>query len=100
MKIIVRLMALVAFVTLSASQFSTNAIADEPVWTKGTVKKVNPDQGKVTIRHGEIKNLDMPGMTMIFRVADPKMLEGLKPKQKLEFYVVDENGRMVIKQIK
>lgn len=76
------------------------AFAQMPVWTKGEVTKVNKELGKVTIRHEEIKNLDMPAMRMIFRVADPKMLDQLKAGQKGEFYIVDANGRMLIKQIK
>ena len=38
--------------------------------TNGEVKKVDPDNGKVTLKHGDIKNLDMPGMTMVFTVRD------------------------------
>lgn len=76
------------------------ASAEEPIWTKGEVTKVDKELGKVTIRHEEITNLDMPPMRMVFRVADPEMLDQLKPGQKGEFYFVDENGRMLIKQIK
>ncbi len=45
---------------------------------EGEVRKIDKDAGKVTIRHGELKNLDMPPMTMVFRVKDPAMLEQLK----------------------
>ena len=38
---------------------------------EGEVKKVNKDTGKLTIKHGELKNLGMPPMTMVFRVKDP-----------------------------
>ena len=62
--------------------------------------KVDKELGKVTVRHEEITNLDMPAMRMIFRVADPKMLDQLKAGQKGEFYFVDDNGRILIKQIK
>ena len=44
--------------------------AGSTAMTAGEVKKVDKDAGKVTIKHGPIKNLDMPGMTMIFRVKD------------------------------
>ena len=77
-----------------------SALANEPVWTKGEVTKVDKELGKVTVRHEEITNLEMPPMRMIFRVADPAMLDQLKKGQKAEFYFVDENGRMLIKQIK
>ncbi len=59
--------ALIA-VTGSASAFATE-------YTKGTVKKVDMQAGKVTIIHEELTNLDMPAMTMVFRTADPAMLE-------------------------
>ena len=44
----------------------------------GEVRKVDKEQGKVTLKHGPIANLDMPGMTMVFKVADPKLL-AMKP---------------------
>ncbi len=87
-------------IAASASATSLPAVAEEPVWTKGEITKVDKELGKVTVRHEAIENLDMPAMRMIFRVADPKMLEELKTGQKGEFHFVDENGRMTIKQIK
>ena len=89
--------AMWAVLTIASPNIS---LAEEPTWTKGEVTKVNKELGKVTIKHEEIKNLDMPAMRMIFRVADPKMLDQLKEGQKGEFYIVDANGRMVIKLIK
>ncbi len=74
--------------------------AEAPTWTKGEVTKVDKELGKITIRHEEIKNLDMPAMRMIFRVADPKMLNKLEVGKKGEFYFVDDNGRMLIKQVR
>lgn len=74
--------------------------AAEDIWTKGEVTKIDKELGKVTVRHEEIKNLDMPGMRMIFRVTDPKMLEALKVGQKGEFHFIDENGRMMIKKVR
>ncbi|MBK8066023.1 MAG: copper-binding protein [Betaproteobacteria bacterium] len=40
---------------------------------------------KVTLRHGPIPNLEMPDMTMVFQVLDEKMLDGLKPGDKVRF---------------
>lgn len=77
-----------------------NAGAEEPVWTKGVVTKVKPDAGKVTIRHEEIANLEMPAMKMVFGVGDPAILEQLQPGQEAEFYFVKENGRFIIKQVR
>lgn len=89
-----------AAMAFSLGVTSDVAKAEEPVWTKGEVTKVDKELGKVTIRHEEISNLEMPAMRMIFRVADPAMLDKLEKGQKGEFYFVDENGRMLIKQIK
>jgi Cu/Ag efflux protein CusF len=41
--------------------------------------------GKVTLKHGDIPNLDMPPMTMVFQVQDPALLDQLKPGDKIRF---------------
>jgi Cu(I)/Ag(I) efflux system periplasmic protein CusF len=51
----------------------------------GEVRKVDRSAGKLTLKHGEIRNLDMPPMTMVFQVADPAMLDGVKPGDKVRF---------------
>ncbi|NNE24738.1 MAG: copper-binding protein [Rhizobiales bacterium] len=96
----IRSICAAAAVAASLTLTSHTVWANEPVWTKGEVTKVDKELGKVTIRHEEITNLEMPPMRMIFRVADPAMLDQLAVGQKGEFYFVDENGRMMIKQIK
>lgn len=73
---------------------------EEPVWTKGKVTRVDPDAGKVTIRHEEITNLEMPSMKMVFGVSDPAILEELKEGEEREFFFVKENGRFIVKQVK
>lgn len=93
-------LSICAAAALTASVIGQAALANEPVWTKGEVTKVDKELGKVTIRHEEITNLEMPPMRMIFRVADPALLDKLAVGQKGEFYFVDENGRLLIKQIK
>ena len=53
----------------------------------GEVKKIDEAAGKVTLKHGPIKNLDMDedGMTMVFRVQDPAMLKQVKVGDKVRF---------------
>lgn len=53
----------------------------------GEVKKIDEAAGKVTLKHGPIKNLDMEedGMTMVFRVQDPAMLKQVKVGDKVQF---------------
>jgi Cu/Ag efflux protein CusF len=67
--------------------------------TDGEVKKVDLDNGKITLKHGDIKNLVMPGMTMVFTVRDKGQLTNLKPGDKVQFMVVQEGGKMIITDI-
>ncbi len=67
--------------------------------TDGEVKKVDQDAGKVTIKHGEIKHLEMPGMTMVFTAKDKAMLATMKPGDKVKFMVVSEGGKMLLTEI-
>lgn len=62
----------------------------------GEIRKVDPEAGKVTIRHGPIKHLDMPGMTMVFTARDKGLLADARAGDKVQFLVVSEGGRMVI----
>ena len=58
---------------------------------QGEVRKIDEAAGKVTLKHGPIKNLGMDvGMTRVFRVADPAMLKEVKVGDKVEFEA--ENG--------
>lgn len=67
--------------------------------TDGEVKKVDQEAGKVTIKHGDIKHLDMPGMTMIFTAKDKAMLASVKAGDKVKFMVVNEGGKMIVTDI-
>jgi Cu(I)/Ag(I) efflux system periplasmic protein CusF len=62
----------------------------------GEVRKVDTQQGKVTLKHGPLANLDMPAMTMVFRVAEPKMLDGLKEGDKVRFTAERVNGAITV----
>jgi Cu/Ag efflux protein CusF len=61
---------------------------------------VDLDNGKVTIKHGDIKHLDMPGMTMVFTAKDKGLLSTLQPGDKVKFMVVNEGGKMVVTDIR
>ena len=64
--------------------------------TDGEVRKVDSDNQKITLRHGEIKNLDMPGMTMVFQVKDPALLNKVKAGDKIRFRAERSNGAIVV----
>ena len=51
----------------------------------GEVRKVDKENKKITLKHGVIKNLDMPGMTMVFGVKDASLLDSLKVGDKVKF---------------
>jgi len=61
--------------------------------SSGQVKRINKGSKKITIKHGEIKSLEMPPMTMAFKVADEAMLEAVKKGDDVTFHV---DGDMVI----
>ena len=67
--------------------------------TEGEIRKVDLDNKKITIKHGEIKNLDMPGMTMVFQVKDPALLEKAKVGEKIRFKAEKSGGAMVVTDI-
>ena len=67
--------------------------------TEGEIRKIDKGTKKITIKHGEIKNLDMPGMTMLFQVSDPAFLDAVKPGDKVKFVAERVNGAIVVTQI-
>lgn len=67
--------------------------------TDGEIRKVDMENKKITIKHGDIKNLDMPGMTMVFQVKDPAMLDKLKTGDKVRFSAEKTGGAIVVTDI-
>ena len=65
----------------------------------GTVTKIDEAQGKLTINHGPINNLDMDSMTMVFRAGDPAMLKGLKAGTKVKFDADRVNGQLTVTKL-
>ena len=70
-----------------------------PDMTEAEVKKINSDTGKIMLKHGPIKNLDMPPMTMVFTVKNPALINDVKVGDKIMFNVVSESGNYVITDI-
>ncbi|MFW9616133.1 copper-binding protein [Aquabacterium sp.] len=65
----------------------------------GEVKKIDVDAGKITLRHGEIKNLDIPAMQMSFRVSNPAWLKTLQVGDKVTFQADKVNGQFTVTAI-
>lgn len=64
--------------------------------TDGEVKKIDKEAGKITLRHGEIKNLGMAAMTMVLRVKDAAMLDQVKVGDKIRFAADRVNGAVTV----
>lgn len=78
------------------SHESSAAIAEA---AHGEVRKVDRAAKKLTIRHGPIQSLDMPGMTMVFQVKDPAVLDQLKSGDKVRFTAEKVDGAYTVTQI-
>jgi Cu/Ag efflux protein CusF len=67
--------------------------------TDAEVRKVNKEGGTLTLKHGDIKNLDMPGMTMVFQVKDAALLDKVKAGDKVTFTAEKADGAIVVTAI-
>lgn len=85
-------------IAIAASILTFPVLADG-MMVKAEVVKVDKPAGKMTLKHGPIKNLDMDSMTMVFRVADPSMLDKVKAGDKIEFEADRVNGAITVTKI-
>lgn len=80
---------------LAAAALARTAFAQAPLAT-AEVMKIDKAAGKVTLKHGEIKNLDMPPMTMAFRVRDAKLLDGVAVGDRVRFAAEKIDGQYTV----
>ncbi len=71
----------------------------KPEMVNAEVKKIDVDAKKITLKHAEIKSLDMPGMTMVFQVKDAKMLETVKVGDMVKFSVEQTKSGYLVTSI-
>jgi len=88
------------YLTLIATLVTSAAFAQAvlPV-SEAEVRKVDKDAGKITLKHGEIKNLDMPAMSMVFQVKDKALLDKVKAGDKVSFTADKVNGAYTVMSI-
>ena len=79
-----------------AAHHGASAAAD---MTDGEVRKVDKEAAKLTIKHGEIKNLEMPAMTMVFQVKDAALLDKVKAGDKVKFRAEKGAGGFMVTAI-
>ena len=84
----------------SVLTLSGAALAQGSPTVTGTVEKVDAAQGKITIDHGPIPNLNMDAMTMVFRAQDPTLLKGVKAGDKVQFTADRVNGQISVTSIR
>lgn len=84
-----------------ANETRANAAAEPSAseLAEGEVRKIDKSAGKITLKHGEIKSLEMPGMTMVFRVKDPAMLDKLQAGDKIRFKAERSNGALFVTEM-
>jgi len=76
-----------------AAQATTSA---ETPMAAGQVKKIDKAAGKVTLSHGPLVNLNMPAMTMVFRVKETAWLDQMKAGDRIRFMADNINGAVTI----
>ncbi|MBL0422558.1 copper-binding protein [Ramlibacter sp. AW1] len=64
--------------------------------TEGEVRKIDRENKKITLKHGAIKNLDMPPMTMVFTVSDSSLLDKVQTGDKVRFTAANESGKFTL----
>ena len=89
----IRTVAALALLASSAAAFGAPAIAD------GEIRKVDKEAAKLTIRHGELKDLGMPAMTMVFQVQDKAMLSQVATGDKVRFTAARVGGALTVTTI-
>jgi Cu(I)/Ag(I) efflux system protein CusF len=85
--------------TVHSAMSNVNHGAKASDLSRGVVRKINKAQGKLTIQHGPLDNLNMPAMTMIFRVTNPAWLDQVKPGDSIRFRAEMMNGQLTVTHI-
>ncbi|WP_334188595.1 copper-binding protein [Noviherbaspirillum sp.] len=82
-----------------AATHAAAPVTESAEMSEGEIRKVDKDARKVTIRHGDLKNLSMPPMTMVFEVTEPAMLDKVKAGDKISFVAEKVEGRYTVTRI-
>ena len=100
MKLIPLLTTLVIAMPLYAETVPSPApTAAAAPMSDGMVRRIDPAAGKITLKHGPIVNLDMPPMTMVFRVQPPELLNKVKAGDTVKFRAEDIGGAYTVTAI-
>ncbi len=87
------------WLALSLSAAALSVMAQALPQAEGEVRRVDKAGGKIALKHGEIKNLDMPPMSMVFQVKDKALLDTVKAGDKVNFTADQVNGDYTVMSI-
>lgn len=93
-----RFVTIAALLSVGALSLSAAARAQTPT-AAGEVTKLDKAGGRITLKHGEIKSLDMPPMTMVFRVRDARLLDGVAVGDRVRFTAEKIDGNYTVTSI-
>ena len=85
--------------SLSAAVLAAGLSAASAQTVNGEVVKIEVDRGRITLKHDAIPNLEMDGMTMVYRVADPAMLTQVREGERVRFEASRVNGNITVTRI-
>jgi len=87
-----------AWAALPARAQAAGQEAAASATASGEVRRVDTAGGKITIKHDAISALELPAMTLVYR-ADPALLAGIKPGDKVRFTATRQGDRYVVTAI-
>lgn len=99
MKRMILLLATLASIPSLHAAPATAPAVQNSVMAEGVVRKIDTTNGKITLKHGPIVNIDMPPMTMVFRVQPPELLKAVKVGDAVKFHAENINGALTVTAI-
>ncbi|MDM0002015.1 copper-binding protein [Variovorax sp. J22P240] len=87
------LAGVVALAGLAHAQSATDELSN------GEVRKVDKENARITLKHGPLNNLEMPGMTMVFKVSDNALLDTVQTGDKVRFRAEMVDGKIVVTKL-
>lgn len=91
---------IISFILIVLTAMSSTVYSQTDQMTEGLIRKIDKENSKVTIKHEEIKSLDMPPMTMVFQVSNQSLLDKIKVGETVKFTVIQQGEKLVITDIK
>lgn len=91
---------LITQTSVAQTSQGVDAAETDSSYTEGEVKRIDLSSGKITIKHGFIKSLDMPPMTMVFTVKEKSLLNDIAVGDRVHFQVKGDGTKIMITDLK